>query len=37
MSVGADYDTWWENELHSTKLGFEAVTGRFAAALATLP
>jgi hypothetical protein len=37
LSVGADYETWWANELHPTRRGFEAVTGRFAAALAALP
>jgi hypothetical protein len=37
LSVGADYETWWENELHPTKRGFERVTERFATALAALP
>jgi hypothetical protein len=37
LSVGADYKTWWANELHPTKRGFERVTERFAGALATLP
>ena len=33
----ADYKKWWANELHPTERGFEAVTDRFAAVLATLP
>lgn len=33
----ADYQDWWANELHPTEKGFEAVTNRFAAALAALP
>ena len=33
----ADYKDWWANELHPTEKGFEAVTDRFAAELATLP
>ena len=33
----ADYKNWWANELHPTERGFEAVTDRFAAVLATLP
>lgn len=33
----ADYQDWWANELHPTEKGFEAVTDRFAAVLATLP
>lgn len=33
----ADYKDWWANELHPTEQGFEAVTDRFAAVLATLP
>ena len=37
LSVGADYRTWWANELHPTLLGFERVTDRFADALAALP
>jgi lysophospholipase L1-like esterase len=37
LSVGADYRTWWDNELHPTRLGFERVTQRFADALAALP
>jgi hypothetical protein len=37
LSVGADYETWWANELHPTKRGFEAVTERFATVLAALP
>jgi lysophospholipase L1-like esterase len=37
LSVGADYRTWWDNELHPTRLGFEHVTQRFADALAALP
>jgi GDSL-like Lipase/Acylhydrolase family len=37
LSVGADYKTWWANELHPTPRGFERVTDRFAAALAALP
>ncbi|HLZ41917.1 MAG TPA: hypothetical protein VKQ11_13200 [Candidatus Sulfotelmatobacter sp.] len=32
-----DYQDWWANELHPTEKGFEAVTDRFAAVLATLP
>ena len=37
LSVGPDYETWWGNELHPTKRGFERVTERFATALAALP
>ena len=37
LSIGADYRTWWDNELHPTRLGFERVTQRFADALAALP
>ena len=37
LSVGSDYRTWWDNELHPTALGFEKVTQRFADALAALP
>jgi len=37
LSVGADYRTWWDNELHPTRVGFERVTQRFADALAALP
>lgn len=33
----ADYKDWWANELHPTEQGFEAVTNRFAAVLASLP
>ena len=33
----ADYKDWWANELHPTEKGFEAVTDKFAAALAKLP
>jgi hypothetical protein len=33
----ANYKKWWANELHPTEQGFEAVTNRFAAVLATLP
>jgi lysophospholipase L1-like esterase len=33
LSNGADYRTWWANELHPTKRGFEAVADRFAAAI----
>ena len=36
LSVGADYRTWWANELHPTLRGFERVTERFAAALAAV-
>lgn len=32
-----DYKDWWANELHPTEKGFEAVTDKFAAVLATLP
>jgi lysophospholipase L1-like esterase len=31
LSTGANYKTWWDNELHPTKKGFEAVTKKFAA------
>jgi lysophospholipase L1-like esterase len=37
LSIGADYRTWWDNELHPTRLGFERVTQRFADALTALP
>jgi hypothetical protein len=33
LSTGADYKTWWDNELHPTKKGFEAVTKKFADAI----
>jgi hypothetical protein len=33
LSSGADYKTWWGNELHPTKRGFSAVTNKFVAAL----
>jgi len=33
LSNGADYRTWWSDELHPTKRGFEAVARRFAAAI----
>lgn len=33
LSNGADYRTWWANELHPTTRGFEAVAKRFAAAI----
>lgn len=33
LSNAADYRTWWANELHPTKRGFEAVADRFAAAI----
>lgn len=36
LSIGADYKTWWANELHPTPRGFERVTARFAAALAAV-
>jgi GDSL-like lipase/acylhydrolase family protein len=33
LSNGADYRTWWGNELHPTRRGFEVVAERFAAAI----
>jgi lysophospholipase L1-like esterase len=33
LSNGADYKTWWANELHPTARGFEAVADRIAAAI----
>jgi hypothetical protein len=33
LSTGADYKTWWDNELHPTKKGFQEVTKKFAAAV----
>jgi len=33
----SDYKRWWDNELHPTERGFDAVTKRFADVLATLP
>lgn len=33
LSNGADYKTWWANELHPTKRGFSAVADRFATAI----
>jgi len=33
LSNRTDYKTWWANELHPTKRGFEAVADRFAAAI----
>lgn len=37
LSTGADYKTWWANELHPTEKGFDLVTNRFVDALNTLP
>ena len=37
LSIGANYKTYWANELHPTQRGFELVTNRFAAALESLP
>lgn len=37
LSVGADYETWWENELHPTEKGFAAVSKKFAETLNGLP
>ncbi len=37
LSIGADDRTWWDNELHPTRLGLERVTQRFADALTALP
>jgi hypothetical protein len=34
LSNGADYKTWWANELHPTTRGFEAVAARFASVIA---
>jgi hypothetical protein len=31
LSTGPDYKIWWDNELHPTRKGFEAVTKKFAA------
>ena len=31
LSNGADYKTWWANELHPTERGFAAVADKFAA------
>ena len=31
LSTGANYKDWWDNELHPTGRGFEAVTKKFAA------
>ena len=31
LSTGSNYKTWWANELHPTKKGFDAVTRKFAA------
>jgi hypothetical protein len=36
-SPDCDYKDWWDNELHPTKAGFEAVAQRFADLIATLP
>jgi lysophospholipase L1-like esterase len=33
LSNGPQYKTWWANELHPTRKGFEAVTAKFVAAL----
>lgn len=30
LSAGSGYDKWWANELHPTKIGFSAVTHKFA-------
>jgi hypothetical protein len=37
LSIGANYKTFWANELHPTEKGFELVSDRFAAALEKLP
>ena len=37
LSIGADYETWWENELHPTERGFAAVSKKFAEVLNVLP
>jgi hypothetical protein len=37
LSTGADYQDWWENELHPTELGFQRIAERFAAVLQGLP
>ena len=37
LSTGADYQTWWDNELHPTREGFRAVTKKFADVLSGLP
>ena len=31
LSTGSTYKTWWANELHPTRKGFDAVTKKFAA------
>jgi hypothetical protein len=37
LSTGPDYQTWWDNELHPTKRGFQAVAEKFANVLSGLP
>lgn len=37
LSTGSDYAAWWDNELHPTKRGFEAVAKKFADVLNGLP
>jgi lysophospholipase L1-like esterase len=37
LSSGANYKTYWANELHPTPKGFQLVTDRFAEVLAKLP
>jgi GDSL-like Lipase/Acylhydrolase family len=37
LTTGPNYKVWWDNELHPTRKGFEKVTAKFAAVLATLP
>jgi lysophospholipase L1-like esterase len=33
LSNGADYKTWWANELHPTKEGFDVVAAKYAAVI----
>jgi hypothetical protein len=37
LATGANYKTYWANELHPTQKGFELVSNRFAEALERLP
>ena len=37
LSSGADYEEWWDNELHPTPEGFQRVAVRFHDVLRTLP
>jgi lysophospholipase L1-like esterase len=37
LSTGAEYQQWWENELHPTEQGFRVIAEKYAATLSSLP